>query len=188
MPNDETQGVDEAEADVFDDVADDAADTNTDDDAGDSTDWKAKFEESEGRRKRAESKLGKKKPEETSTETPTKKTNDLDYGELAFLTAKGIEADDEVDFVKTIVNNTGRSLKEVVSDDYVQAKLKAMRDTQATKNAVPSGTKRSGNSAADTVEYWLSKDYGELPDDVDLRRKVVKARIEKETKKDVFTP
>lgn len=130
--------------------------------------------------------LDKKHPVEKKTEEPRTKSNDFDYGQLAFLTAKGIEADEEVDFVKTIVNNTGRDLKDVISDDYVQSKLKTMREDKAVKAAVPSGTKRTNQSAVDTVEYWIAK--GELPTDTELRRKVVNARIEKETKKDVFTP
>ena len=150
----------------------------------DTTDWKAKFEEEQGRRRRLETKLNKSS--EPKPEPQSKKSNDLDYGELAFLTAKGVENDDEVDFVKTIINNTGRSLKDVVGDDYVQAKLTAMREARAVKDATPSGTKRSAQSASDSVEYWLAK--GELPEDTDLRRKVVNARIEKETKRDVFTP
>lgn len=179
MTNDENAVVE----DEFDEVDESANVDETTESDEDATDWKAKFEESEGRRRRLETKLNKsaEKPEPQS-----KKSNDLDYGELAFLTAKGVENDDEVDFVKTIINNTGRSLKDVVGDDYVQAKLSAMRDARAVKDATPSGTKRSAQSASDSVEYWLSK--GELPDDTDLRRKVVNARIEKETKKDVFTP
>lgn len=148
-------------------------------------DWKAKYEEEEGRRKRAETKLSKFKEKPEAKSEPQTKTNDFDYGELAFLTAKGLEADEEIDFVKSIVNNTGRPLKEVVQDDYVQAKIKSMRDAKAVQDATPSGTKRSTQSASDTVEYWLAK--GELPEDTELRRKVVNARIEKETKKDIFS-
>lgn len=179
MTNDENVGV----VDEFDEVdevvpMDEPAESNED-----TTDWRAKFEEEQGRRRRLETKLNKsaERPEPQS-----KKSSDLDYGELAFLTAKGVENDDEVDFVTTIINNTGRSLKDVVGDDYVQAKLTAMREARAVKDATPSGTKRSAQSASDSVEYWLAK--GELPEDTDLRRKVVNARIEKETRKDVFTP
>ncbi len=179
MNNDE-----EVVADEFDEVEEVVQTDEPTESYEDATDWKAKYEEEQGRRRRLETKLNKSS--EAKSEPQSKKSNDLDYGELAFLTAKGVENDDEVDFVKTIINNTGRSLKDVVGDDYVQAKLSAMRDARAVKDATPSGTKRSAQSASDSVEYWLSK--GELPDDVDLRRKVVNARIEKETRKDVFTP
>lgn len=177
---------DEMIDDVVDDVVEDVVDTTAFEDANDTTDdvdWKAKFEEEHGRRKRLETKLNK--PNETS-KLQSKKSDDFDYGELAFLTAKGVENDDEVEFVKSMVQNTGRPLKELVGDDYVQAKLTQMREQRAVKDAIPSGTKRSAQVASDSVEYWLAK--GELPDDTDLRRKVVNARIEKETKKDVFTP
>lgn len=177
MTNDETEVVDEVD-EVVDEVVDNTT-TETD-----PTDWKAKFEEEHGKRKRLETKLNKST--ETKSETPSKQTNDLDYGELAFLTAKGIENDEEVDFVKSMASNTGRSLKELTSDDYVQAKLKGMREARAVKDATPSGTKRSAQSSSDSVEYWLAK--GELPEDTELRRKVVNARIEKETKRDIFAP
>jgi hypothetical protein len=184
MANDDTQVVEDVVDDVVDDAAGQTAADDTTTDTTDTTDWKAKFEESEGKRKRAETKLGKK-PAET-TDTQTKQTDDLGYGELAFLTAKGIEADDEVDFIKTMIKNTGRPLKDIVSDDYTQAKLKTMRDGRAAKDAVPSGTSRSNQSPVDTVEYWLAK--GELPTDPILARKVVNARIEKEKNTSVFNP
>lgn len=184
MANDDTQVVDDVIDPVV-DPADNPADNPPADDPTDPTDWKAKFEEEQGKRKRLETKLGKK-PAETTTNEPTKQTDDLGYGELAFLTAKGIESDDEVDFIKTMIKNTGRPLKEIVSDDYTQAKLKAMRDGREAKNAVPSGTSRSNQSPVDTVEYWLAKN--ELPADPILARKVVNARIEKEKNTSIFTP
>jgi hypothetical protein len=142
----------------------------------------------EAKRARLERELKQhnKKYPTSKPDKPSTKSDDLDYGQLAFLAAKGVETDEKVDFVKSIVINTGRELKDVMKDDYVLTKLKEMDESAKVKAAIPSGTKRSAQTASDTVEYWLNK--GELPDDVDLRRKVVNARIEKETKKDVFTP
>lgn len=127
--------------------------------------------------------LNKKYPEHKESKQVTNKS-DFDYGELAFLAAKGVEADDEISFVQQIIANTGRTLREVVSDDYVQSKLKSMREARTVEDAVPKGTKRSGTQARDNVDYWIAKN--ELPDDVDLRRKVVNERIRRETQRDVF--
>lgn len=177
MDNDELEdGIDPVE------ITDEVPDTEPTEEV----DWKAKFEEEEGKRRRAETKLSKLKEKPEPTPEPQTKTNDFDYGELAFLTAKGFESEDEVEFLKTLQKNTGRELKDLVNDEYAVAKIKSMRDAKAVQDATPSGTKRSTQSASDTVEYWLAK--GELPEDTDLRRKVVNARIEKETRKDIFTP
>lgn len=127
--------------------------------------------------KQIDKKLGTAETEEPSHKT---KTDDIGYGELAYLTAKGIESDDEIDLVKTVMKDTGKSLKDVVSSKYFQAELKEMRDEKTAKAAVPSSSKRSSSPARDSVEYWLNK--GELPpaSDTELRRKVVNARIERE--------
>lgn len=125
--------------------------------------------------------LNKKFP----TEKPTsKKINTPDYAELAYLAAKGIDDAAEIEFVKKISNTSGLSLQDTIKDEFVQAKLKSMREAAAVEDAVPRGTKRSNTQARDNVDYWIAK--GELPEDVDLRRKVVNERIKRETQKNVF--
>ena len=70
---------------------------------------------------------------------------------------------------------------------YVQEELKNRKDTRASENALPEGSKRSASAARDQVEYWLAK--GELPpaSETELRRKVVAARIEREKDTSRFT-
>jgi len=131
----------------------------------------------------------KKKYPELYKETTTKKdtttkSDDLDYGQLAFLTAKGIESDEEIDFVKEQLQESGKPLKDLFGNKYFQAGLKEFREANATTNATPRDSKRPGQSASDTVEYWIAK--GELPKDKELARKVVNARMAKEKKTDVF--
>lgn len=138
------------------------------------------------RLKRQLEQLEKKHPELSEKPKSSKKSDELDYGQEAFLIANGIKGDDESSLVKDIMANTGKNLKEVINSKYFQAELKEMRDLRATAEAIPQGKNRNGQSAQSTVDYWIAK--GELPpaSEVDLRRKVVNARIERESKKNVF--
>lgn len=146
----------------------------------DSIDWKAKAEEYEGRLRRAETKLSK-----VSEKAPSK-SGELDYGQKAFLVANGIKGNDEIQKVRDIMSNTGKSLDEVLESKYFQAELKEMRELKATAEAIPQGSKRGTQSAQSTVEYWIAK--GELPpvSDRELRQQVVNARIKKESKGGAF--
>ena len=140
------------------------------------TDWKAealKYKAILDRNK------NKKSPEQKTT-----KSNDLDYGQKAFLVANGVKEADEMKLVKGVMQETGKNLEDVLSSKYFQAELKEMRDLKASSNAIPNG-KRSGTASQDSVDYWLAK--GELPPahDVELRRKVVNARIKKNDTKGV---
>ena len=95
-------------------------------DTEDSTDWKAKFEETQGRLKRAEKKLSK-----YDNDTPSKapsKTGDFGYDELSYLAVKNIEADDELKLVKDIMSNTGKNLRDVLKSKYFTAEINEMRE------------------------------------------------------------
>lgn len=158
----------------------DTTDSNQDEDSSDedSTDWKAealKYKAILDRNKN-------KKPE--AKKAPA--SNDLDYGAKAFLAVQGIKGSDEINLVKEFMANTGKDLDSVVDSKHFKAELEEMRELKKTANATPSGNKRTGQSPRDSVDYWLAK--GELPpqSDVELRRKVVNARMKKETAKSVF--
>ncbi len=127
--------------------------------------------------------LNKKYPTE-QPENKVTNSSDVDYAELAYLAAKGIEAPEEIAFVKKVAKTANLPLHEAMRDEFVQAKLKSMREATAVEEAVPSNSKRSNAQAKDNVDYWIAKN--ELPDDVELRRKVVNARIQRETQRDVF--
>lgn len=138
------------------------------------------------RLKRQTEQLGKKLGIDLEKSTKSSKASELDYGEKAFLVANGIKGADETKLVQEIMNDTGRSLDDVLESKYFQAELKELRETRASANATPNGTKRSSNSSRDSVDFWIAK--GELPpaDQVDLRRKVVNERINRERNKNVF--
>jgi hypothetical protein len=153
----------------------------------DTTDWKAIAKQNQealtkmqGMTKRFQTKLKKlteapkPQPEAQKQNQPEKKG--FDYAEKAYLKSSGINSD-EFDFVKEVMDATGKPLDQVLEAKYFQTELKERRDVKATADATPSSTKRAGNSTRNDVDYWIAK--GELPpaDQPELRRKVVNAKI-----------
>ena len=129
-------------------------------------------------------KIRAEKAERTPKES--KKSDELDYGQKAFLAANDIKVSDEVNLVKTIMKDTGKTLEQVLESKYFQAELKEIRELKQSADAMPSKTKRSTNSAKDSVDYWIAK--GELPpeDQLELRRKVIAERRKKDSTSNPF--
>jgi hypothetical protein len=148
-------------------------------------DWQAEARKREGIAKRYKTQASKFKAdleEErkkssalAKNDSPSKKEG-FDYSEKAYLKASGIQAT-EFDLVKEVMDATGKSLDEVLDNKHFQAELKDRRDAQASKDAIPTSSKRSAASGRDSVEYWIAK--GELPpaDQRELRTKVVNAKM-----------
>lgn len=149
----------------------------------DTTDWKAEAQKRHGIAQRLKTKLAKKsdapeaKPKEGEKPAESK---GLDRIDKAVLRAEKITDSEEVDLVESIMKETGKDLESVLESKYFKAELKELRELNATKDATPEGSKRSGTSTRDTVDYWIAK--GELPPATDpvLRQKVVNAKIAKE--------
>lgn len=169
-------------------------DTNTE---ADTTDWKAKAIEFEakykaesGSRRRLEKDLKQIASKDTETQTERSTQQDskgFDYAQKAYLKSSGIQAD-EFDFVKEVMDATGKNdLDAILGSKYFQAELKERRETKATADATPIGTKRAGNQTRNDVDYWIQK--GELPkDNPALARKVVNAKIQAEQNTNRFSP
>lgn len=178
------------------DTGTDDADMHTGADQG-TDDTKRSFETDEAKLSRLrrmtaqlEKKLGKgtvQQPQQAQQTESKAKDNTLDYGQKSYLLASGVKPGEETELVQQIMSDTGKSLEDVLSSRYFQAELKEMRENASAQAATPSGTKRSNSTPRDTVEYWLAK--GELPpmDQVELRRKVVNAKISKNKTVSVFT-
>ena len=181
MTNEEnTPIVEQDENDTTNEEVVDTTDSNQDEDDSneDSTDWKA-----EALKYKAILDRNKSKKSDTKK---TNASNDLDYGAKAFLAVQGIKGADELKLVKDFMSNTGKDLDSVVESKHFKAELEEMRELKRTSDATPTGNKRTGQSARDSVEYWIAK--GELPpvSDADLRRQVVNARMKKESNKSAF--
>ncbi len=167
-----------------------------DEDGTDTTDWKKLALENFGRAKRYQTDLkgykateakAKEEAEKAKTEAPkSQDKKEFDLAEKSYLLGNGIKKD-EFPFVLEEMTKTGKSMDEILESKYFQAQLAENRELAASKEAIPTGTNRSGNATRDTVDYWIAK--GEMPpeDQVELRRKVVNARIEKEKQTTKFT-
>jgi hypothetical protein len=162
----------------------------------DKTDWKAIAQERQdalakmqGMTKRFQTKLKKlaeapKSSNSSQGNAPEKKG--FDYAEKAYLKSSGINSE-EFNFVKEVMDSTGKDIDSVLSSNWFQKDLQERRQLKTTEAATPSGTKRAGQQTRNDVDYWIAK--GELPkDDPALARKVVNAKIRAERDKNQFAP
>lgn len=177
MPNDNAQ----AEIITDDDISEVPAIPEVVD--GKEIDWKAEAEKYKGIADRRTTKLSKfktaPKPEIPKPVDQTKK-GELDFGQKAWLIAKGVEHEDDIKTVVDAMAATGKTLDKVMESSFLIGEIAKAKEERATKAAIPPADGRgSGADARDQVDYWLKKGPHELPpaDQVDLRRKVVKARI-----------
>src|SRR3990167_8342627 len=108
----------------------------------------------------------------------------FDYAELSYLAVRDV-ADEDHDYVLETLKDSGKSLKDLLGAKWLQSDLRERKESRATKNAIPSGTKRSTSSSRDSVDYWLSKPFTDVPKE--MRREVLKARTKIESNKNKFT-
>lgn len=169
-----------------------AVDTSTDaeefeaEGTSDTVDYEAKYNEAQAdiaKYKRMAEQRGKKAEKQKTNES-----GDFDYGQKGFMVANGITSS-EFDFVKEVMADTGKSLDDVLDSKYFKNELKERREAQSVADAIPQGTKRSGQTTRDQVAYWVQK--GELPantsENQQLRRDVVNARQKASTDGTRFT-
>ena len=134
--------------------------------------------------------LGKyaKKDGDGSEQKPSQ-SGELDFGQKAFLNSEGIKGKEAHDLVKKIMKESGNDMETVISSKYFKHELESLQKEIAAKAAVPQGQNRTGNTTQDQVAYWLGK--GEMPPDTpenrQLRRDIVNAKIKREESTDVFS-
>lgn len=117
-----------------------------------------------------------------TTDKPNK-SNDFGYDVKAYLKASGIKAS-EFDFVKTELKKSGmKDVDALLENEYFISALEKHRAVAKTSEAIPRGN-RSGGVATDSVEYWLSKPFEEVP--VSMRREVVNAKVAREKNQGKF--
>lgn len=158
----------------------------------DTTDWKAEALKYQGIAKRLKTKserVAVEEPQKSSVKPDKVESGELDYGQKAFLIANGVKGADENALVQAEIAKyrEGTSLDSILESIDFQAKLKDLRETKTTNEAIPRGTKRTGQSTKDSVDYWVAK--GELPpaSERELRTQVVNARIKAERQDNQFT-
>ena len=110
---------------------------------------------------------------------PQAKTGDSDIESLV-LEVKGITADDEIELFGKWKKDTQRDTRSILNNGIFQSELKALRDKKAQEEATPSSrrTSQAGEERIDLLvaEYERTK---KLPDDFDLRAKVIDVVAEK---------
>lgn len=162
----------------------------------DSEYWKAEALKYQGIAKRKDTQLSKLKTEKVEQQTtpPAKtevsQTKEFDLSEKTFISqVLGVKLKnaEEMNIVKDYVEN-GKTLEDLVDNRHFNNDLKDIRETQAVKDALPSTSKRSSTSARDSVDYWVAKyeKDGELPDDREMRQKVVNAKYNQEKQGNPF--
>lgn len=104
------------------------------------------------------------------------------YDVKAYLKASGINAN-EFDFVKAEMAASGKDVDSLLESKYFQEALETKRAINKTENATIKG-KRSGGVATNSVEYWASKDFADVPQE--MRYKVIEHREKQEKNKGVF--
>lgn len=125
----------------------------------------------EGRAQRLRKDLG------IETEKP-KTQGELDDAAYALLTAKGYEAQEDIDLITKMAKKWDLPVREALKDEDLLNKLKGQRIEREVRGAMPSASNRTGQGATDDVSYWVEKNArtGELPKDFELRAKVVEAK------------
>jgi len=113
------------------------------------------------------------------------KSDEVDLAQLAFHNSKSdstkIETDDDVEFLRTTMEDTGKSQKDILGAKWFKAELLERSEVKVVKDATPS-SKRSDGGSKNNVAFWSAK--GELPPDtaenVKLREEVVDAMMAKD--------
>jgi hypothetical protein len=147
--------------------------------------WEAEAKKWEGLAKRDKKRIDKLEvalKEALNTEKPNVESrakenfeDGFDLAAKSYLRAEGINRN-EFDWVYDQMKDSGKSLDNLMDAKWFQAELKERRANEASKEAIPSGTKRTGGGTRDKVEYWIAKGEMPPPDQVELRREYVKAR------------
>src|SRR3990167_2966853 len=141
----------------------------------DSTDWKAKAQELEqkrredGIRSRERTKALKEKVTELVKVQPDKKDNKSDDTLLqkAYLRSAQITAEDEVELALTTAKKWDVSIDKLVDDEDFKIKLEKLRTSKANIAATHNLKGGKGPSEAkNTPEYWIAKGVPPTPDQV----------------------
>lgn len=149
------------------------------------TDWEAEAKKARGIAQRLRTKLTKAEEKKVVVEAtkPVKevpKTGELDETQLDYLDLKGITESDDIEVIKSVIAKTGQTVRQVLKDSYVSAKLAENKAEREVKNATPSATKRGGSQNNDLAQALAKfEQTGELPQDFTLRSAVVNASVDR---------
>ena len=150
----------------------------------DTTALKARITELEevAKTKSIEARLAKKdsKPEGSVDSSIVERLNRMELKEL------GLVDNDEIELVTKEATELGVDPLILVKKGLADGLLNKHRKAKADELATPGTSSRATATTRDSVEYWIAK--GELPpkDQVELTRKVVRAKRDKAKKAQMF--
>lgn len=171
MFNDDTQEVDlETSTEEVEE-----SDDTTEEQETDSKDWKAEA-------LKYKAILERNKGKEVVKEVKTEQSDGFGYDVKAYLKASGINAN-EFDFVRAEMKASGKDVDALLDSKYFQEALETRRALDKTDKATIKG-KRSGGVSTDSVEYWASKPFEEVPQS--MRIKVLNHREAQDKNKGTF--
>lgn len=133
----------------------------------------------EGRVTRLRTKLGLENP---TKEAAKPKLQETDYGLLAYLTAKGLEHEDDIALFNKVRQETGKKPEEIMASKYFQAELKEQQELRTTKEAQPKDNGRGSLSTRDDASYWLEKvnsgkaSFSDVPEGLRFKVSQLKAK------------
>ena len=148
------------------------------------------YEYHKGRTERLAKKLGLKDEKvESVKNTPTDKPSELDYGQMALLRQEGVKGAGETTLFKEVMVETGKDVLATLDSNYFKTRLAEFRETQESKDAIPKGTKRSGQIGTTDfdIAYAKFKDTGELPQDFKTRVAIKNKVVAEEADKNMFS-
>lgn len=120
-------------------------------------------------------KVRKELGESDDEPAPSKtKSGELDLGGIAYLASMmGVKGKDEIALAREYIAN-GKSILDLPDNKYFKQDLDALREAKTSETAVPSASKRGTASSRDSVDYWLTKPFSEVPKE--FRIAVIEAR------------
>jgi hypothetical protein len=126
-------------------------------------------------------------PKKETEKVESKKEEGLDRVDKMLLRQESITDSDEISLVQDFMKSTGKSVEDVIDSRAFKAELKLLRDDKKAEDAIPSNSKRSGQSNSNTVEYWIAK--GQMPpaNEPKLRQAYVNAKMAKTAERNMFT-
>jgi len=140
------------------------------------SEWE-KLQQTQGSLKRQVKELRKQTEPKSSSQ---KQGEILSNSDLNYLDLKGVAEPEDVKVIENFMRSTGKTAREAFRDEYVTSKLAANKTAREVQEAMPSGTKRGGNTGND-LQAAIAKfeATGQLPTDFALKSEVVNAIVNK---------
>ena len=129
----------------------------------------------------------KEKPAERKPEsrvTPEATTGELSETQLDYLDVKGITDESDIKVIQEVMKRTGMTVRQALTDDYVRTRLETNKERRANEAATPN-SRRGGQAQNDRFEHFMAEyeRTRKLPDDFDMRVRVVEAAEKKHSTK-----